>query len=208
MRPISLTEASLPRAARHLAERDDDLAVLFEQFGPPPLWAREQSFATLLQIILEQQVSQASAGSMFERLARRIGSLTPERFIAFGESSLRALGVTRQKATYFLLLAHAIADGTLDLASLVRMSDDDVRAELTRFKGIGPWTADCYLLLALCRSDVWPSGDLALATSVARVKRLRKRPSPQRLNRMAEAWRPFRAVAARMFWQSHIGRRE
>ncbi len=202
-----LSPDSLSRAARILADTDEDLAAILERHGPPPLWARRPGFATLLRIILEQQVSLASARSTFERLKARVSPLTPASLAAVGERGLRSLGVTRQKAAYCRGLARAIVTGNLDMARLSRMEDGAARAELTAVRGIGPWTANIYLLMALRRPDIWPSGDLALAASAREVKRLRHPPSPERLAKLAEAWRPYRSVAARMLWQHYLAQR-
>ena len=201
----SLTTKSLAEAARTLATRDKSLASILETHGPPPMWGRKPGFTTLVRIIVEQQVSLVSARAMFERLKANIEPLTAERFIEVGEPFLRSLGMTRQKSSYCLHLAHAIAEGHLD--SLSRLSDDDAHATLLRVKGIGPWTAQVYLLMALRRPDIWPSGDVALVSSVTTLKKLRARPSFAELARMAERWRPYRSVAARMLWQYYLARK-
>jgi DNA-3-methyladenine glycosylase II len=172
--------------------------------GPPPLWARPAGFATLSRIILEQQVSLASAAAVYRRLEAGLGRLTSGSVAAAGERRIRVLGVTRQKASYLVRLARAVDSGRLDLAALACLPDDEARAALLRLKGIGPWSADIYLLMALRRPDVWPAGDLALATAARAIKRLRRRPSPERLTRLAEPWRPYRSVAARMLWQHYL----
>lgn len=202
-----LAPESLARAARFLADADEDLAAILRKHGPPPLWARRPGFSTLLRIILEQQVSLASARSSYERVRARVSPLTPEGLAALGERGLRALGVTRQKASYCHGLARAILEGRLNVRRLSRLDDEAVRGELTAVRGIGPWSADIYLLMALRRPDVWPSRDLALAASAARVKRLRRPPSPEKLAGLAEAWRPYRSVAARMLWQHYLAER-
>jgi DNA-3-methyladenine glycosylase II len=202
-----LTHANLSRAARFLADEDEDLAAILERHGPPPLWARRPGFATLLRIILEQQVSLASARSTFERLRARVSPLTPQGLAALGQRGLRSLGVTRQKAGYCRGLAGTIVRGNLDMTRLSRMDDGAARAALTAVRGVGPWTADIYLLMALRRADIWPSGDLALAASARQIKRLRHPPSPERLAKLAEAWRPYRSVAARMLWQHYLAER-
>jgi DNA-3-methyladenine glycosylase II len=168
------------------------------------MWARKPGFTTLVRVILEQQVSLVSARSMFERLTANVQPFAQERFIELGEPYFRSLGVTRQKAAYFLSLARNTADRELN--ALSRMSDDEARATLMRIKGIGPWTADIYLLMVLKRPDVWPAGDVALATAVGRIKKLKQRPTLAELKQIAEAWRPFRSVAARMLWQYYLAR--
>jgi DNA-3-methyladenine glycosylase II len=204
MRVRSLTKQGLARAAHQLAERDRDLAAVLERFGPPPMWARKPGFPTLVRIILEQQVSLASARSVFRRLTAKVTPFTAGRFIEMGEPYFRSLGITRQKAAYCLHAARAIAGGQLRLAAVGRLSDSAVRAALTQIKGIGPWTADIYLLMALRRADVWPSGDLALVTAASELKRLRGHATPITIAEIAETWRPFRSVAARMLWQYYL----
>jgi DNA-3-methyladenine glycosylase II len=204
-RPAPLTTGRLAAAARALARRDRDLAGILARHGAPPLWARRPGFETLAGIILEQQISLASAAATHRRLVAGLGALTPATCAAAGEARIRDLGVTRQKAAYLVGLARAVEDGVLDLRSLGRLPDDEARTALVRIKGIGPWSANIYLLMALRRPDVWPAGDLALATAARAVKRLRRAPTPEALDRLAEPWRPYRAVAARMLWQHYLG---
>ena len=199
-----LTQRSLRSATRRLTARDPDLAVVVATHGPPPLWAREPEFHTLIHIILEQQVSLASAKAAYDRLLAATGRLIPERFLTLRDDELKAIGFSRQKSTYGRALAEAILDGRLDLALIETLDDTDAKARLTAIKGIGSWTADIYLLMVLRRPDTWPSGDLALAVAVQRVKRLRKRPTPERLEKFGEAWRPWRAVAARILWHYYL----
>ena len=169
------------------------------------MWGRRPGFPTLLRIVLEQQVSLISARAMFARLRSNIQPFTAERFIESGEPYLRSLGVTRQKAHYCVQVAHAFTNGHLRL--LNRMSDEDAHAELLRIKGVGPWTANIYLLMALRRPDIWPDGDLALASAVGKLRKMTTRPSFTDLAKTAEAWRPYRSVAARMLWQYYLAER-
>ena len=200
-----LTRSSLAAAARGLAARDPDLARIFSVYGNPPLWRRPTGFPTLVKIILEQQVSLSSAASMFARLQSAINPFSPERFLEVGEEHLRRLGVTRQKSGFLIHLSASVVNGQLNLRRLSRMSDDDARLVLTSLKGIGSWSADVYLLMAMRRADIWPSGDLALAVALQQLKGLAQRPGPDELERQAEMWRPHRAVAARMLWQFYLG---
>ena len=170
------------------------------------MWARRPGFPTLLRIVLEQQVSLVSARSMFERLKSNIEPFTADRFIESGEAYLRSLGVTRQKAHYCVQVAHAFADGQLD--RLGRLNDEDAHAALLSIKGVGPWTANIYLLMALRRPDIWPDGDVALATAVGKLRKMKTRPSFTQLARIAETWRPYRSVAARMLWQYYLAERD
>ena len=199
-----LTQRSLLGATRKLAAQDPDLAVVVAAYGPPPLWAREPGFHTLIHIILEQQVSLASAKAAYDRLLVATGRLVPERFLALRNEELKTIGFSRQKTTYGRALAEAILDGRLDLELIETLDDAEAKTQLTAIKGIGSWTADIYLLMVLRRPDTWPSGDLALAVAVQRVKRLRKRPTPERLQKVGEAWRPWRAVAARILWHYYL----
>src|SRR2546426_700367 len=202
--PRRLSQASLLRGVRELSARDRDLARVIRRFGPPPLWARRPGFATLVRIILEQQVSLASAEAAYGRLQSVAGRATPRHVAATTEARLRRGGLTRQKAAYCHTLARALLAGTLDLASLTGLSDEAVRAVLLQLPGVGPWTADIYLLMALRRTDVWPQGDLALARAAQQVKQLRRLPNSKQLTRMARAWAPWRAVAARILWHAYL----
>ena len=203
-----LTQKSLALAARELAARDKLLAAIHANHGDPPLWRRASGFSTLVHIILEQQVSLKSAKAMLVRLEGAVQPFTPERFIELGDTYLRRLGVTRQKSAYVLHLSSSIVSGELSFTRLARMSDDDARGALTRIKGIGSWSADVYLLMAMRRADIWPAGDLALAVAMKELKGLPHRPGPIELEKLAERWRPHRAVAARMLWQYYLGHKK
>ena len=203
-----LTQKTLALAARDLAARDKMLAGILADHGDPPLWRRATGFPTLVHIILEQQVSLKSAKSMLIRIEAAIQPFTPSRFLELGDSYLRSLGVTRQKSAYLLDLSSAIVNGALSFPKLARMSDDEARLALTRVKGIGLWSADVYLLMAMRRADIWPAGDLALAVAMQDLMGLATRPGPVELDRLAEQWRPHRAVAARMLWQYYLGHKK
>jgi DNA-3-methyladenine glycosylase II len=204
---IILDERSFENAAHKLSEIDLDLAAVVKTYGLPPLWTREPGFPSLVYIILEQQVSLASARALYERLQEAVKPFTPGRFLKLSEVEMRRLGFSRQKAHYTRLLAEAIHRKQFALHKLHELEDTLAREQLMALKGIGNWTADIYLLSALCRPDIWPVGDLALATAVQEVKRLRKRPSPERLEKMSTPWRPWRAVAARLFWHAYLCKR-
>ena len=200
-----LTSQTLASAAAELAERDPHLASIYKVHGVPPMWGRRPGFATLLRIVLEQQVSLVSARSMFRRLNSNIQPFTPASFISAGEGRLRSLGVTRQKSHYCLQVAHAFTND--DLGRIGRMSDEEAHATLLRIKGVGPWSANIYLLMALKRPDIWPDGDIALASAVGRLRKMKKRPPFLELAKIAEVWRPYRSVAARMLWQFYLAER-
>jgi DNA-3-methyladenine glycosylase II len=204
MRVEPLSSSSLRVALAEIGARDPDLAAVVERYGPPPLWARRPGFSTLMRIILEQQVSLRSAAAAYARLQAVAGRVTPARVASIGERELRAAGLTRQKAAYCRGLASAVVVGGLDLGRLDGLPDDEVRSALVELPGIGPWTADIYLLMALRRPDVWPKGDLALARALQRVKWLRRAPGEDRMARIAMTWAPWRAVAARVLWHFYI----
>ncbi|MEP7357384.1 MAG: DNA-3-methyladenine glycosylase 2 family protein [Anaerolineales bacterium] len=204
----ALTEAELQRGVRLLARRDPDLGRIFAQYGYPPLWDHPPGFPTLVHIILEQQVSLASALAAFNRLrAACVGRVTPGRILLLTDEHMLQIGFSRQKAGYARELARAIVQRRFKPSALPALSDDAVREALIAHKGIGPWTADIYLLMVLLRPDVWPHGDLALAIAVQNAKRLSQRPSYAELSEMAQAWKPWRAVAARLFWHYYLSRK-
>jgi DNA-3-methyladenine glycosylase II len=202
-----LTKARLQEGVDALCAVDPDLARIAERFGPPPLWGRAPGYATLVRIILEQQVSLASAKATFGRMRDTFGEVTSENMASLSAADIQTAGVTRQKASYCLGLAQLIQSGALDLRSLSRADDREVRRRLIDIRGIGTWTADIYLLMALRRPDIWPDGDLALATAAQQVKRLRRRPDDTRLRALAARWAPWRAVAARLLWHYYLSTR-
>ena len=205
--PQTLDRGSLLSAVRTLTRRDPGLAWLVARHGPPPLWARRPGFASLLRIILEQQVSLASARAIYHRLAAAVGEVQPAGIAALGPAGLQALGLTRQKASYIGGVAEQVLEGRLLLRRLDRYGDDDARAHLMRVRGIGPWTADIYLLMALRRPDIWPPGDLALHKALGRLVGSASVPSSAEAERLATRWRPLRAVAARILWHAYLAER-
>jgi DNA-3-methyladenine glycosylase II len=206
-RPARLTRATLLDGVRHLARRDRALGAIVERHGPPPLWARPGGFPTLVRIILEQQVSLASAAALHARLLAHTGALTPASMLALGPAGLQALGLTRQKAAYVVALADRVASGALPLARLGALPDERAHELLVQVPGIGPWTAGVYLLMALRRPDVWPPGDLALHKALAAL-RGEARPVPSdEAAEWAMRWRPWRAVAARVLWHGYLSER-
>lgn len=202
--PISLNQESFHKGISCLTQIDPDLALVVKRNGYPPLWTREPGYPTLIHIILEQQVSLASARAAFVKLNDSVDQLTPGRFLEISDKDLKHIGFSRQKARYCRELSKAILDGELNLETLRELDDSSVRAELMAIKGIGPWTADIYLLTALLRPDIWPSGDLALAKATQEIKNLPSIPSPESLYEMGAPWKPWRAVAARILWHHYL----
>jgi len=200
----TLTRRTLLSAVRGLANADPALAASVERFGAPPLWAREPTYATLVHLILEQQVSLASARAAFDRLEVALAStIEPRAFLELSDAELRAIGFSRQKAGYASDLAAALADG-FDLQGLADLPDEEVRSSLMRLRGIGRWTADIYLIMCLRRPDVWPHGDQALATAALELLELPARPTFDALELRARSWRPHRATAARILWHHYL----
>jgi DNA-3-methyladenine glycosylase II len=199
-----LTRPLLFRAVDELCARDADLARVVTQYGPPPMWARRPGFATLVRIILEQQVSLSSADAAYRRLRAGVGRVLAARVASFSPRQIRRLGITRQKAGFIRDLARAATNGGLPLRQLADLSDAAVRGALLQVRGIGPWTADIYLIMALRRADVWPDGDLALVKALATVKRRRPHPKPEAVRRVTARWAPWRAVAARILWHTYL----
>lgn len=191
-----------------MTHQDEDLARITSTYGPPPLWERERGFHTLVHIILEQQVSLASAKAAYDRLLAAVDTLTPANFLRLSDTQLRRIGFSRQKTRYGRELAMAVTENRLDLAGLERLDDRDARAQLMQVKGIGTWTADIYLLMVLRRPDIWPRGDLALEIAIQRVKALSRRPTPDEARQISESWRPWRAVAARLLWHFYLSERK
>jgi DNA-3-methyladenine glycosylase II len=202
--PDRLDRRSLRSGLTCLAREDRDLAAVVRRHGPPPLWARRPGLATLVQIILEQQVSLASARAVYGRLKGTLGEVTRESILACGVPGLRRLGLTRQKATYCCEVARGIAAGELNFRRVARAPVDEARGELMRVPGIGPWTADIYLLMVLRRPDIWPTGDVALLTALQRLRRLPRRPTVKEAAEQARRWAPWRAVAARVLWHGYL----
>ena len=190
----------LQQALDHLAGADRHMADAIAEIGPPPPRHRPADFATLMDVIIAQQVSTASARAISGRLREHLSKVTPDGFIALRDADLRAVGFSRQKMLYGRDLAAAFHDGRVSLAKLRRMDDEDAIASLSSVKGIGRWSAEVFLLFSLQRPDVMPAQDLALLVAAQRLKRLRSRPEPKKLLKIAEPWRPFRSYGARMLW--------
>jgi DNA-3-methyladenine glycosylase II len=201
----TLTDVNLPAAAAALAKIDPLMQKLFAAQGVPPLWRREPGFATLVHIILEQQVSLASGQAAFDRLFAAIPKMDPKSFLSLDDIQLKTIGFSRQKAAYCRGLAESILDNTIDLDKIALLADGDARNALMKIKGIGCWTADIYLLMSLCRTDIWPTGDLALVSATRRLIPMAEKLTSEELIKFAECWQPYRAVAARMLWQYYLG---
>lgn len=200
----ALNERTLTDCAQTLAQQEPFFAHILAQIGPPPLWRRPPGFSTLVWIILEQQVSLASARAAFERLKQLRPNLSPQHFLELSDDELKWAGFSRQKTGYCRGLAQAILRGEIDLERLAYLEDEAARRELMRLRGVGPWTADIYLLMALLRYDIWPAHDRALAIAVQRGLKLDHTPDSDEMTRLGEIWRPYRSVATRIFWHYYL----
>ena len=207
--PPIADEGRLREAAEALREKDPELVeTLIAIGGAPPLRRREPGFAGLAAIIVSQQVSVASARAIFGRLEERIAPLDAARLAAASEEDLRACGLSAPKIRALRALAEAVVERGLDLAGLARLDAEDAHAALIGVKGVGPWTADIFLLFCLGHPDAFPAGDLALQEAAKLALKLKTRPDAARLERIAERWRPWRGIAARMLWAYYRGVKE
>jgi DNA-3-methyladenine glycosylase II len=191
-------------SAHRLAATDPVFAELLDRNGEPPLWRRTASFGTLVRLVLEQQVSLASAKAAYLRLVDRIGEPEPDAFLTLGDDELKSIGFSKQKRRYARGISARMIDGSLDLAR-VRASGEAGKAELLSVTGIGPWTTACYFLFVVGDGDIWPSGDRALYVSMARNLSLGEVPDAAAADVIADAWSPYRSTAARMLWHDYLG---
>lgn len=191
-----------------LGKKDKHLRCIIDQYGYPPMWTRAASFQTLIHIILEQQVSLASARAALNKLKEKIGYITPKKLLALSDEELRSCYFSRQKMVYAKCLAGSIISKQASLKKLVALEDAEIRQQLKTIKGIGDWTVDVYLLFALQRTDIYPLGDLAMVNALKEVKQLPKETSQEKLLALAEKWRPYRSIATMLLWHYYIQKRK
>jgi DNA-3-methyladenine glycosylase II len=207
---VGLTDPELIYAPNGLAEGVEALRgeavfrAILERAGVPRFRRRRNGFPTLLHMILEQQVSIDAAAAMHRRLVALCRPLEPGPFLALDDTTLRSCGFSRQKMDYARRLAIAVGSGVFDFARLAAADDDTAAAALIALKGIGRWTADVYLLFALGRPDIWPAGDLGLQFAIDECLGFGERASEPAVRELGEAWRPWRSVAACLFWQAYL----
>ena len=200
-------ESTFRSTIDHLASTDASLGRIIDDHGHPARFSRPASFQTLILLILEQQVSLDSARAAYDRLEELIPGVDPGRLAGLTDQQLRSVGFSRQKARYARELADRVLDGALDLPSLKSLGDDEVRTALTAVPGIGPWTADVFLMSSLGRPDVWPVGDRALQVATSEALGLPDTPDPAALGRIGERWRPYRTAAAQILWHGYLSAR-
>ena len=202
------TETNFISACKQLAKKDADLGSVIQQYGYPPLWKREEGFETLIHIILEQQVSLASAKAALDKLKEKLITITPENLLSLTDAELKSCYFSRQKIIYSRELANVITTRQLQLDKLVTAPDEQIRQELLKIKGIGHWTVDVYLMMALQRSDLFPVGDIALIKSIKEVKQLPVHTTKEEILQLAEGWRPYRTIAAFILWHAYLSKRK
>jgi len=187
-----------------LASSDPELKKIIDTHGYPPFWSRPNSFESLVHIILEQQVSLASALSALNKLKERVQELTPARILLLTDEEMRASYVSRQKSSYIRYLAEALLSGQLKLDDFPHLPDEAVRAQLVALKGIGNWTADVYLMFALQRANIFPIGDLAAVNALKRVKQLPAKTTQEEMLKITAQWQPYRTLAAMLLWHYYL----
>ena len=191
-----------------LASRDRDLQNVLNNYGYPPLWKRVPGFETVVHIILEQQVSLASALAAYTKLKEKLTDITPQAVMMLTDDELKACYFSRQKIVYTKHLAQSINSGLLDLTKFSKMGNDEIRRELVQIKGIGNWTVDVYLMMAMQRTDLFPIGDIALINSIKATKNLKPGITKEEIAMIAENWRPYQTVAAFILWHAYLSRRK
>jgi DNA-3-methyladenine glycosylase II len=201
-------EKDLKEGVAALVKSCVHMARIYALAGDPPLRRRPSGFKGLVRVITSQQLSVASAEAIWLRLEAAVEPFTPSRFFVTPEQDLRAAGLSKVKVATLRGLAEAIDTDSLDLNALSEEIEDVIHARLTALKGIGPWTADIYILFCLARADAWSPGDLALQVAVKDALELDARPDQVLMKELAEGWRPWRAVAARMLWAYYGLRRK
>jgi DNA-3-methyladenine glycosylase II len=191
-----------------LRERDHDLAAVISKYGYPPLWIRPNTFETLVHIILEQQVSLASALATLNKLREKTKIINPENILLLTDEELRTCYLSRQKIVYVKALAKSIVLKEISLKEMERLSDEEIRISLLRLKGIGHWTIDVYLMFVLRHCDVFPIGDLAAVHAMKAVKKLNKDTTREKLLHISENWKPYRTIATMILWHFYLSSRK
>lgn len=199
MQPIATLE-QIEAALAELAHADPRLRPVIDKAGPVPLRLQPPGYAGLAGIVVSQMVSRASADAIHARLLSRLREITPAGVLSLGEDDFRQIGLSRAKQAALLGVARAVVDGTIDLEAVRHLPAEQAIADLTAVPGIGPWTAEVYLLFCGGHPDIFPAGDVALQAAAAHALSLATRPNARDLRIIAEQWSPFRGIAARLLW--------
>jgi DNA-3-methyladenine glycosylase II len=201
-----LTPRKVRLAENHLRTSDPVMASIIKEIGRCGLVRskRADPFIAIVEAIIWQQLSGKAARTIYERFLKVFpdGTPTPSTILATSDEAMRAAGLSRGKIAYLRDLSTKVLDGTVHLESLETMANDDVVAAMTKVKGIGQWSAEMFLMFRLQRADVLPVGDLGIVKAIQRHYRLRKTPTPERMRKIAESWRPYRSVASWYLWAS------
>ena len=205
---ITFHEANFKQICNKLSSKDADLKFILKNYGYPPIWTRSNSFATLIHIILEQQVSLASARAAYDKLKEKLGAITPKKLITLSDKEMKACYFSRQKIVYARHLAEAVISGKISLKFFPSLTEDEIRNQLKQIKGIGDWTVDVYLLFALQRINVFPTGDLAMMKALKEVKKMPVNTTKEEIIGIAEKWKPYRSIASMLFWHYYIKSRK
>lgn len=204
--PTTFNAENYRQLCDHLASRDAHLQSILDNYHYPPMWTRENTFETLVHIILEQQVSLASALAALNKLKEKTKDITPATILPLSDEEMKACFVSRQKMGYIRGLAQAITNKEINLEAFTHMPDDEVRQILIALKGIGNWTIDVYLMFALQRADLFPIGDLAAVNALKHLKELAPETTRKDIIAISEQWKPFRSVASMMLWHYYLSR--
>ena len=199
-----LNDQSLKKGFKHLMQKEPLFKAVLEQKNYEiKLFNKKKGFEGLVSLIVDQQLSVASARAIFRRMKNLIEPFTAENFIKGSETDLKNVGLSSQKINYCKGIANKIISGDLNLESLEKKEDSAVIEELVQIKGIGEWTAKCYLIACLKRIDAWPSADLGLMVAIQKLKGMKERPKQLTIEEIAETWSPYRSVAALLLWSTH-----
>lgn len=201
------SQADLREGLDALARADPVIADVRAKTGEVQLHWSEPGFAGLVQIVMAQQLSKFAAEAIWRRLRARVQPMTPERLSRTREATLRGCGLSAAKVATVRALAEALREGRVDLDGFDGRPAEDIIEELCRVKGIGPWSAELYLLFGMGHADIWPAGDLALQVALGDALMLDDRPDARTAAEIAARWRPWRGVAARLFWSYYRVRR-
>ena len=204
---ISLSKAFKDHKSKekifYLVKKDKDLIDLFINFSNFGEYKRDKGFKGILQLIIEQQLSVASANAIYKKLKGKMPNISPGSFLKLKKSDLKNCGLSKQKINYLTELAKKCEKKEINFRKIHKMDDENLVQEITKIKGIGPWTAQCYMLASLNRDDVWPVADLGLMEAVRRMKGLKKRPSEDDMEKISQIWRPYRSTVANVLWASY-----
>jgi len=200
----TLNKENLALGIEYLKKADPDLKkILHERKDKINSFKKASGFEGLISLIVEQQLSVASAKAIFNRVKKVQEKISPESFLKIDENILRSTGLSRQKVSYCRNIATAITSGELNIKELNKLKNTQVVEQLTKIKGIGDWTAQCYLMACMKRIDAWPSSDLGLIIAIQRIKGMEERPKSLTIEKIAETWKPYRSIAALLLWSTY-----